>query len=236
MRTYAVAPGRIADFTAFFETHLLPIPVTRPLSPGCVTPRSSRRMVGSRARLGRRAARGSARPAPRRLPHNAHTRATATVSVPGTVNGGVTRSAQVAAGSCPRGALGTLGAVQPIADTPQPPYYAVVFTSERTPLDGGYGDMAERMVELASQQPGFLGVESVRGADGAGITSSYWADLESIRRWKANVEHLVAQRRGREGWYARYRVRVARVERDYGWPPAGAAAPAERRAEASASR
>lgn len=101
-----------------------------------------------------------------------------------------------------------------IAHTPAPPYYAVIFTSLRTAGDDGYGAMAERMVALAAQQPGFLGVESAR--DGLGITVSYWADLESIAAWKANAEHLEAQRLGRAKWYAGFRLRIARVERDYG--------------------
>ncbi len=99
------------------------------------------------------------------------------------------------------------------ANTPEPPYYAVIFTSLRTEGDQGYGAMAERMVALAAQQPGFLGAESVR--DGLGITVSYWADLESIAAWKQQAEHLQAQRLGRERWYAGFRVRIARVERDY---------------------
>ncbi|KAA0013042.1 antibiotic biosynthesis monooxygenase [Billgrantia pellis] len=101
-----------------------------------------------------------------------------------------------------------------IANTPEPPYYAVIFTSIRTDGDTGYGVMAERMVELASQQPGFLGLESVR--DGIGVTVSYWESLEAIKRWKANVEHREAQRLGRSDWYTAYKVRIARVERDYG--------------------
>ncbi|MBA4113269.1 MAG: antibiotic biosynthesis monooxygenase [Verminephrobacter sp.] len=100
------------------------------------------------------------------------------------------------------------------ANTPAPPYYAVIFTNLRTEGDQGYGAMAERMVELAAQQPGFLGVESVR--DGLGITVSYWSDLESIAAWKANAEHLQAQRLGHEKWYAGFKTRIARVERDYG--------------------
>jgi heme-degrading monooxygenase HmoA len=88
----------------------------------------------------------------------------------------------------------------------------VIFTSELVPAPDGYGAMAERMLELARRQDGFLGVESVR--DGLGITVSYWRDLVSIAKWKANAEHVVAQRRGREQWYARYRLRIARVERD----------------------
>jgi heme-degrading monooxygenase HmoA len=100
-----------------------------------------------------------------------------------------------------------------IANTPPAPYYAVIFTSLRTAVDEGYGDMAEKMVALAAQQPGFLGVESAR--DGLGITVSYWKDLESIRAWKAHAEHQVAQQLGREKWYAAFKTRIAKVERDY---------------------
>lgn len=106
-----------------------------------------------------------------------------------------------------------------LAGTPEPPYYAVIFTSLRTAGDAGYGDMAARMLELAAAQPGFLGVESAR--EEAGITVSYWESLEAIRKWKANAEHLEAQRLGREQWYGAYRVRVARVERDYGFDHGG---------------
>ncbi|WP_421185117.1 antibiotic biosynthesis monooxygenase family protein [Aeromonas enteropelogenes] len=101
-----------------------------------------------------------------------------------------------------------------IANTPEPPYYAVIFTSERTNVDEGYAAMAERMLALARTQPGFLGVESAR--DGVGITVSYWRDLESIRHWKGDLEHKEAQRLGREQWYRTFKTRIARVERDYG--------------------
>lgn len=95
--------------------------------------------------------------------------------------------------------------------------YAVVFTSFRTEGDQGYGQTADEMVALAAKQPGFLGVESAREADGLGITVSYWRDLEAIRRWKAHADHAAAQRAGRERWYRAYRVRVCRVEREYGF-------------------
>ncbi|WP_105254038.1 antibiotic biosynthesis monooxygenase family protein [Pseudoalteromonas sp. T1lg75] len=101
-----------------------------------------------------------------------------------------------------------------IAQTPEPPYYTVIFTSVRTEIDEGYGDTATRMVELAEQQPGFLGVESAR--EEVGITVSYWADLESIKNWKHNMEHLAAQKLGRKKWYASFKLRIAKVERDYG--------------------
>lgn len=102
-----------------------------------------------------------------------------------------------------------------IVDSLEPPYYAVIFTSLRTEGDQGYTEMAERMMALAAQQPGFLGVESAR--EGLGLTVSYWRDLEAIRRWKANAEHREAQRLGLERWYASCRTRIARVEREYGF-------------------
>ena len=104
------------------------------------------------------------------------------------------------------------------ARTPQPPYYAVVFTSVRSAADPeGYETMANRMVELAQEQPGFLGIESAREADGLGMTVSYWDSEESIRRWHAHAEHLEAQRLGRARWYASFELRVCRVERAYGF-------------------
>lgn len=108
--------------------------------------------------------------------------------------------------------------MEPLARTPSPPYYAVVFTSVRTPEDEpGYEQMAGRMVELASQQPGFLGVESARDAAGVGITVSYWESLEAIRAWKSHAEHRLAQAQGKSKWYERYRLRICRVEDDYGF-------------------
>lgn len=104
-----------------------------------------------------------------------------------------------------------------IARTPEPPYYAVIFTSKRSEGDRGYAAMAERMVDLGSRYDGFLGIESVRGADGVGITVSYWRDEAAIAAWKRDTEHEKAQRGGREAWYERYEVRVARVERAYGF-------------------
>jgi len=102
-----------------------------------------------------------------------------------------------------------------LARTPEPPYYAVIFTSLRTPGDvDAYGAMAERMVELAARQPGFLGVESARGPDGVGITISYWDSLAAVRAWKEHAAHRVAQQLGRAKWYAAFRLRVCRVERD----------------------
>jgi heme-degrading monooxygenase HmoA len=116
---------------------------------------------------------------------------------------------------------------------PEPPYFAVIFTSVRradaeseagevsagqAEAPPGYDTMAQRMLELARQQPGFLGVESARGADGLGITVSYWESEEAIRRWRDDAEHQVAQALGREQWYAWFTLHVAKVERAWEFP------------------
>lgn len=101
-----------------------------------------------------------------------------------------------------------------IIKTSNPPYYAVIFTSLRTDGDNGYSEMADEMVELVSEQPGFLGVEGVRGADNFGITISYWESLEAINEWKENPRHLIAQKLGKEKWYKKYATRVCKIERD----------------------
>jgi heme-degrading monooxygenase HmoA len=101
------------------------------------------------------------------------------------------------------------------APTPAPPYYAVLFSSVRSAEDApGYAKMAERMLELAARQPGFLGVESVRGEGGEGITVSYWESIEAIRRWGEQAEHRLAQAGGRARWYEAFRLRVCRVEEE----------------------
>jgi heme-degrading monooxygenase HmoA len=105
-----------------------------------------------------------------------------------------------------------------LARTPEPPYYAVIFTSKRAKDDGrAYGAMSERMVDLGSRYDGFLGIESARGVDGVGITVSYWRDEAAILAWKRDTEHQKAQRGGRDTWYDGYEVRVAKVERAYGF-------------------
>jgi len=102
------------------------------------------------------------------------------------------------------------------APLPEPPYYAVIFSSQRANTDpAGYAQTADRMVELAAQQPGFIGAESARDAEGFGITVSYWQDEASIRAWKANAEHRIAQETGQARWYERYITRVSKVERAY---------------------
>lgn len=104
---------------------------------------------------------------------------------------------------------------------PDPPYYAVIFGSQRTQADAqGYAATAERMVELAAQQPGYLGAISTRGPDGFGITVSYWASEADIVRWRDHAEHVLAREQGRARWYAHYTLQVARVERAHDWSAA----------------
>jgi len=100
-----------------------------------------------------------------------------------------------------------------IAETPELPYYAVIFTSLRREGDQGYEATSEHMMQLAAQQPGFLGVDHAR--DTVGITVSYWKDLESIKNWRNHADHAQARHRGRSEWYKAFKVRIARVERDY---------------------
>lgn len=102
-----------------------------------------------------------------------------------------------------------------IANTPPPPYYAVIFTSIRTEVEEDYHLMAKKMVDMAQEQEGYLGHESAREV--LGITVSYWESLESIRKWKMQTDHLLAQKLGKEKWYAAYKTRISLVERDYGF-------------------
>jgi heme-degrading monooxygenase HmoA len=108
----------------------------------------------------------------------------------------------------------------PFAVTPEPPYYAVIFTSRRAEGDAGYGEAAARMEALARQVPGYLGIESARADDGFGITVSYWANEAAIAEWRRHIEHRAAQSRGQREWYMHYEVRIAKVERAYGGPSA----------------
>ncbi|HSI79002.1 MAG TPA: antibiotic biosynthesis monooxygenase [Lunatimonas sp.] len=103
-----------------------------------------------------------------------------------------------------------------IAFTPSPPYYAVIFTSVKTDDDSGYAEMARFMENLVVNQPGYLGHESARSE--LGITVSYWESLEAIAGWKNQLAHRNAQKKGKEQWYASYRIRVCFVEREYGFP------------------
>jgi heme-degrading monooxygenase HmoA len=102
------------------------------------------------------------------------------------------------------------------AKTPEPPYYAVIFSAKHSgQAKAAYDRTAERMNELAAEQPGFLGIETVRGEDGFGITVSYWSSDDAISAWKANAEHVAAQDLGTSVWYSHFELRVAKVERAY---------------------
>ena len=108
-----------------------------------------------------------------------------------------------------------------LAQTPKPPYYAVVFSSQRTDADDdGYAEMSDRMFALAAQQPGYLGVEAVHSEDGLGMTVSYWKSLDSIRKWRAQAEHKIAQQQGRATWYEQYKLRICLVEKEYNFEKA----------------
>ena len=104
------------------------------------------------------------------------------------------------------------------AKTPEPPYYAVIFTSQHPEDEDGYEAMAQVMFELAHQQPGCLGSELARSPDGFGIRAAYFTDEAAIAAWKQNTRHLMAQRLGKERWYSHYELRIAKVERAYSGP------------------
>lgn len=93
------------------------------------------------------------------------------------------------------------------------PYYAVIFTSTLTRNNEGYIEMAQKMVDLAKTQSGFLGIDSAREV--VGITVSYWESLGAIKAWKQNSEHLIAQQKGREQWYSWYNTKICKVEHEY---------------------
>lgn len=102
-----------------------------------------------------------------------------------------------------------------ISNTPKAPYYAVIFTSVKNEVILGYDEMAFKMNELAKKQEGFLGMESANSE--LGITVSYWESMEAIKKWKNNLSHIEAQENGRSLWYNKYKVRICKVEKDYGF-------------------
>lgn len=100
-----------------------------------------------------------------------------------------------------------------LVKTPNPPYYAVIFTSKLSNETTDYEETAALMVSLASKQEGFLGVESARSE--VGITVSYWESLEAIQKWKQHADHTIAREKGRKTWYSEYSIRICKVERAY---------------------
>lgn len=106
-----------------------------------------------------------------------------------------------------------------ISKTPEPPYYAVVFTSINANVDHTeHVAMSARLVQRASTYAGFLGIEAARNSDGTGVAVVYWQDLDSIGAWAKDPEHQVAKRKGREIWYSHYMIRICKVEQEYGNP------------------
>lgn len=100
--------------------------------------------------------------------------------------------------------------------TPPPPYYTVIFTSQRTTVDDGYSELNDELYEEALSFDGYIGAESLRNAEGFGVAVLYWKDAESIKRWANYAKHIRAKQKGKELWYEGYRVRIAKVEREYG--------------------
>ena len=103
-----------------------------------------------------------------------------------------------------------------LASTPEPPYYSVIFATEKTASEAdrsAYDIMASQMHDMAAQQPGYLGIDTIENDLGQGITVSYWESLDAIKAWRDHPDHLAAQKLGKEVWYACYSLRIAKVER-----------------------
>src|SRR4051812_10584430 len=99
----------------------------------------------------------------------------------------------------------------------KPPFHAVIFVSQRTAGDNGYPEESARMAAMVQRQPGFLGMESSRGADGKGITVAFFETEEAIREWGRLAEHRQAQAQGRDTWYESFQIYYSRVERIRSW-------------------
>jgi heme-degrading monooxygenase HmoA len=89
----------------------------------------------------------------------------------------------------------------------------VLFRSKLVDEPVGYDEMAEEMEALARTMPGFIDVKSYRAEDGERLTVVRWENEETMRQWRENERHRVAQRAGRERWYAYYKIEVAEVTR-----------------------
>lgn len=103
------------------------------------------------------------------------------------------------------------------AETPKPPYYTVVFTSIRTEVEEGYTELNDSLWKDAQKLDGFIGAESQRGEDRFGITVLYFKDMETIHQWSKYQKHIRAKEMGKEKWYEGWRVRIGKIEREYGW-------------------
>ncbi|MFO0995426.1 MAG: antibiotic biosynthesis monooxygenase [Alphaproteobacteria bacterium] len=106
-----------------------------------------------------------------------------------------------------------------ISRTPEPPYYAVIFTSINADTDHReHSQMYERLVAVAARYEGFLGIEAARNRDGCGVAAIYWKDADAIAAFARDPEHAIAKKKGREVWYSHYLIRICKVERAYGRP------------------
>ena len=89
----------------------------------------------------------------------------------------------------------------------------VLFRSKLVDAPDGYAEMAQEMLDLAKTMPGFIDVKSFKADDGERLTLVWWQDEDTLRQWRTNARHLVAQKAGRERWYQYYKLEVAEVKR-----------------------
>lgn len=105
-----------------------------------------------------------------------------------------------------------------LIETPVPPYYTVIFSSIRTEVEEGYTELNDELWLDAQKLDGFIGADSVRKDDGEGITTLYFKDMETIHQWAKYQKHIRAKELGKEKWYKDYKVRIGKIEREYGMP------------------
>lgn len=77
----------------------------------------------------------------------------------------------------------------------------------------GYGEVAGEMDRLARSMPGFIEAKTYTADDGERVTIVTFADRASHDAWRDHPAHRVAQQRGRDEFYAEYRMQVCRCER-----------------------
>ncbi len=90
-----------------------------------------------------------------------------------------------------------------------------------------YGAAFQRMLELVSEIPGFVGIEGFTGEDGSELALATFETEEAIAQWREQPEHVATRRRGREEFFASYDITIATVHRHYGWTADQAAGEAQ---------
>ena len=82
-----------------------------------------------------------------------------------------------------------------------------------------YFELAAQLREELVKQPGFVQVERFQSLvdEGKILSLSSWESVEAIAGWRNHAEHMVVQEEGKARIFESYRLRVAKVVRDYGF-------------------